>query len=330
MTNVASCIEDILSSEDRGSVARKVYSIMRPRRTGYIALRQQANSLVIHQALLDKAIRGCDSPFSDCYYSMKGFLYQLVFGERQLSIDELFDVQLDNLFELNFNLRSITSESRRELGVLRDYNTARHKELQRCVGSIDSSNSSVDSKAKEYFDLQQQVKSIGKKDENFFVVQLKLRDLKYDISEISHKYNIMNEAILDLGEEVRFLGVVEDLLINSVQLSEHIAFKAKRIERHISATKDAYSLVKAQQEAVISLDDAVTRMTRFTLGVHNILSSGLQDMSSTMNSCSNLNSFYPSAVKGLGGVVNSVSEANLLRNQDAERAVNRYLSDSRI
>lgn len=326
MTDVSAGIEDILNSGQRSSVAKQVYMIMKPKATGYVALREQVNSLVLHQAMLDKAVRGSSSLFCDYYYSFKGFFYEKLLGERQLDIDELFDAQLDNLFALNFNLRGITDSSRRELESFRGYYSERHKELQRCIVSIDPAGSGIEKKAKEYLALQGELKGMRRKDAKFFETEFKIRELKYEISEGMHKYNIMNEAVLDLGEETRFLNVVEDLLVNSVQLSEHIAIKAKRMERHISATKDIYVLVKAQQKAVFSLDEAVTRLTGFTLGVHNMLSEGLQDMSAVMNSCSNINSFYPSAIRGLGSLVNSVSEANLMRSQAVESAVQRYVS----
>ena len=62
------------------------------------------------------------------------------------------------------------------------------------------------------------------------------------------------------------------------------------------------------------------------LSLHNILADGLKDMAWLVSSFSSLNSFYVSGIKGLGSLVNSVSEANLVRSQDAENAVQRYLS----
>src|SRR3989344_1181727 len=168
MTDVAACIEDILNSGQRSSVARQVYMIMKPKATGYVALREQVNSLVLHQAMLDKAVRGSNSAFYDCYYSMKGLFYKMVFGERQLSVDELFDVQLDSLFALNFNLRGITASSRRELESLRSYYSERHKELQRCIVSTGPAGSGIEQKTKEYIALQGQLKGMQCRDAKFF------------------------------------------------------------------------------------------------------------------------------------------------------------------
>lgn len=322
-TEARSQLEDILLQPPKGSVARQVYAIMRPRNIGYVALRQQVDSLVLHQAELDRAVRGKSSMFHNCYYSAKGLFYQLLFGERQLAVEELFDLQLDNIFSLNFNLCSITEESRRELDSLRGYYNHRHKELRHFVDL--AGNTSLEGKTKLYHKLNHELSSRGRKDKEFFDLELKARELKREIVESLHRYTLANDSILDLGEELRFLGVVEDLLQSSIHLSEGIAVKSKRIERHISATKQAYTLVKAQESAVKALDTAVTTLTRFTLGMHNILAEGLSEMSGIIASSKGFE-FYPTAIGNLGTFVSSVSEASLLRSQDVEAAVQRYLS----
>lgn len=323
--NLAGKIEELMS-EPRSSVSRKVYAIMKPKSTGYVALREQVNSLVLHQALLDKAIRGNDSAFCNIYYATKGFFYQFVLGERQLCIDELFDVQLDSMFELNFNLRSITSSSRDELSSLRDYYGGRHHELVKCVNAIDSTSSELEKATKDYAKVKQNFGSLRKKDAKYFGAEFRMRELKREVSEKVHYYDVVNESVLDLAEELRFLEVVEDLLMSSIHLSDNIAVKSKRIERHIASTKQAYTLVKSQQLAAESLDKALTNLTRFTLGVHNLLADGLRGMSDMMGSSSNINKFYSSGIKGLGSLVSSVSEANLMRSQEVENAVQKYLS----
>lgn len=324
-SNLSAVIAEMVS-EPRTSVARQVYAIMKPKSVGYVALREQVNALVLHQALLDRAVRGRNSAFYDCYYATKGLFYHLVLGERQLSIDELFDVQIDNVFNLNFNLRSITADSRSELNLLRDYYHDRHCELVKCVNAIDSTSSELSKKTEDYSKLKQGFTDLKRKDAKYFESEFKLGELKRDISENIHHYDIVNESVLDVAEELNFLDVVDDLLLNSVHLSEHISVKSRRLERHISATKQAYTLVRSQQVAVESLDSALTTLTRFTLGVHNILADGLKEMSGLVSSTSNLNRFYSTAIKGLGSLVNSVSEASLMRSQEVEGAVQRYLS----
>ncbi len=330
MSDVSAKVGEVLFAPPSRSALRSVYDIMRPGAVGYVALRGQVDSLVLHQALLDKVVRGEDSLFYSCYYATKGLFYRIVFSERQLSAEKLFDVQLENISALNFNLCGITSESRRELDYLREYFDDRHSELRSCVGLVKRTGYELEAKAGEYGGLQKILSSFRERDDGFFDCELKARRLKREISDKMHNYTLSNESVIDLGKEVEFLGVVEDLLLSSIQLSEHIALKARRFERHIEATRRAYLLVKSQQAAVRALDDAVTTMVDFTLGMHNLLADGLRDMAGIMEPVSSVNSFYPAAVKSLGGLVSSVSEANLMRNIEVEDAVRRYTSNSKV
>ncbi|MFH0752494.1 MAG: hypothetical protein V1914_02745 [archaeon] len=327
-TNVSDKVAEILFAPSERSVLREVYDIMKPGAVGYVALRQQTDALILHQAILDKAVRGKDSLFYNCYYTTKGWFYQLVFRERQLSVEDLFDVQLDNVRALNFNLHSITSDSKSELKYLRGYYNDRHSELRTCVGAIGKTGSDLEGKVREYNDLRHKLDSFKTKDEQFFDCEFRVRELKRDISDGSHYYNVVNESVLDLGKETKFLGVVEDLLSSSIQLSEHIIIKSRRIERHIDSTRRAYLLVRSQQVAVEALNSAIVSLTEFTLGMHNVLAEGLRGMAGLMEPISGLNDFYPAAVKNLGGLVSSVSEANLMRNIEVEDAVKRFTSNS--
>ncbi len=326
--DLSSKIGEVLFEPPSRSVSRQVYSIVRPDSTGYVALRHQVNSIVLHQAMLDKVVQGRSSAVYDWYYSAKGLFYRLVFRERQLSVEELFDAQLDNVASLNYNLCHITSNAKGELDSFKEYYSDRHAELKRFVGVIETGDSDIGEKVKKYNGLEREFSSLRKKDAHFFDLEMGLRKMKREISSGAHNYDIANESVLDLAEEMKFLGVVEDLLTSSIHLSEHIAVKAKRLERHISATKQVYVLVKSQQEAVQSLEAAVGTLTNFTLGLHKILAGGLQEMAGMMKPGSGLNSFYSSANNNFGRLVASVSEANLMRSREVEDTVQRYLSSA--
>jgi len=231
---------------------------------------------------------------SDNYLKARKFVKEKFFGKRVKSVNELFNLQLDAMRRINFGLDVINNEARQRLGLLEKYIERINYDYEDNFLGIDGKKSSLTPLLKEYVSSVKKFNSLTNKNEEYFDVERKLRQLKRDISEGGLEYKKMLDLVDDLEREKGALNVLEDFFRYSIQLSERMVEKARRFENHVANTKDAYLLAK---------------------DINCGFAAVLKSVQSSSNMISQLQQVL---TEGLAGMGNAVSDPNLPPYQDFE------------
>lgn len=292
----------------------------------YLALKRHVEDLVLYQAEIEKRIRSENSPWKSMYAKVKSFVSKKILRRKEYTLEDLFDIQLVNIGKMNSNLKGILFSSKKEMASLESYFKKVSLEFIDNLKGVGEEKQNIEAKVSEYNIKMEELNSIAEKNEDYFKKEMEANQVKKEISENLHGYNMKNESIIDLNGEKRFLVVVQDFMRESTQLCERIAVKVERMSRHISSTKKTYDALKRQQCTVASLYEAVDTMTRFTTDIHNMLGNGLAAMSNIANSSNELNNFFSTAEGKLGGIINDIVEANKRKSEEVDEMVKGYLA----
>jgi hypothetical protein len=215
---------------------------------------------------------------SDNYLKARKFVKEKFFGKRVKSVNELFNLQLDAMRRINFGLDVINNEARQRLGFLEKYIERINYDYEDNFLGIDGKKSSLTPLLKEYVSSVKKFNSVTNKNEEYFDVERRLRQLKRDISEGGLEYKKMLDLVDDLEREKGALNVLEDFFRYSIQLSERMVEKARRFENHVANTKDAYLLAKDINCGFAAVLKSVQSSSNMISQLQQVLTEGLADM----------------------------------------------------
>lgn len=220
---------------------------------------------------------------SDTYLKIRKMLKEKVFGKRVKSVNELFNLQLDAMRRINFGLEVINNEARQRLGLLEKYIERINYDYEDNFLGIDGKKSSLTPLLKEYVSSVKKFNSLTNKNEEYFDVERRLRQLKRNLSEGGLEYKKMLDLIDDLERERGALNVLEDFFRYSIQLSERMVEKARRFENHVANTKDAYLLAKDINCGFAAVLKSVQSSSNMISQLQQVLTEGLADMGNAVS-----------------------------------------------
>lgn len=282
----------------------------------YSLLREDMTSLVKRQTEFKRLMHGQSSALYSAYLGARSLFLGKVMKKKQYALEEIFGIQLRNIGSMNSNLHFIIQRSKEELKQLEDYFGQVNNEVSSMLSAKDRNKAEeAEEKSRLYRTLRGQL-SGAQKNEDYFKAVVSAKKLKREISEYAHKYSLANEMVASLSQESMLLDRTEDLLRTSVYTCERILLKAVLFERHLKNTKRTYELLKLQQKAMRSLDNAVETMGGFTLEMHALLEEGFERMDSIISSPGD---YYSNASQNIEGMLLALNSSNSNRDRGIER-----------
>lgn len=220
---------------------------------------------------------------SDFYLNIRKFFKEKIFGKRSKSIDELFNLQLNAMRGINFGLEVINNEARQRLNLLEKYIEKVNHEFEYNFLGINNKKNSLSPLLQEYISLYKYFRSLTEKNEEYFNIEKRLRQLKRELSEDSLNYKKMLDVVDDLEKERCSLNALEDFFRHSIHLSERMVDKARRFESHVANTKDAYVMAKNINCGFNAVLKAVQGSSSTIAQLQRVLTEGLADMGNVIS-----------------------------------------------
>jgi len=255
------------------------------------------------QKRIEKETAAEISPF---YFTFKKIVrgVKSAVGIKQLSLEDLFDIQINNVAMLRSELESILAESKVVLDSLESYSRALHCEFKTALHTSQavrenfgfiigrynklsesvSKNRDVSENSSKYPNLPYSCKGsvsdmasagIRENVEN----KIMLLNARKELDNCTHSYLLANESIADISDEINFLSTVEPVFRMSIHICERVVRRTMRLERHIHYVKRVYEHFKLHQTAVEYLRSAVGALSNFTYHVNESLVQGFRRMS---------------------------------------------------
>jgi len=291
--------------------------------TKFIMVRKGTNSYYSRLEYVMKAVAKCQkrieketaAEISPFYFTLNKIAkgVKSAVGVRQLSLEDLFDIQISNVALLRSELEGILAESKTVLNSLEDYSRTLHCEFKTALRTSQSvrenfgfirgrynklsenvsKNRSISEIFSDSSDLPYLYKNLSRSDVRPTGIQdhvenkIMLLIARKELDNYAHSYILANDSIVDISSEINFLSAVEPAFRMSVYICERIVHRTIRLERHIRYVKSVYEHFKLHQTAVEYLHSAVNALSNFTYQVNDSLAQGFRRMSSAVNNDNN-------------------------------------------
>ncbi len=268
-------IEKIIRGDDSvDQIGLTIYNIDFSSR--YLVIKDNVEKLVKQQKMFKKLVK--KKPGMQKF--RKNF-YEKMLKKKQYTLEELFDVQLQNIRGLNYNLQGLLRDSRMELQDIEKYYEKINREVLIMLG-YDNKEVELKQQSSQYQSMRHELNT-AKKDSRYFEKLVHAKKCKRKLFEELHEYNLRNELLSNLAKESMFLDKFEDLVRTSIHTCERIALKTATLERHLNNTKRTYQLLRAQQKTAQSLNSSMQTMTDFTLQLQGTLNQGMKEIMDIAN-----------------------------------------------
>ncbi len=241
--------------------------------TDYISIQKYLDEIKKFKDEIEKQI--CRS---EKYLKIRKFFKEKILGQRVLSIEELFNLQILTLQNINFGLKIINQEARQKLEQLEIYIEKVNYEYSTNLQKLDYNKDSLIPLIEDQIKTSKQLSLLKKKNEEFYQTEKRLRKNKRTLYESCLDYKKSLDLIEDLGKEKKAIESLENFFRFSIHLSERLVAKAQRFENHIINTKDSYLLAKEINQGFDAVAKAVQGSSTTISQLQNVLAHGLKEM----------------------------------------------------
>ena len=276
------------------------------------------NLMQMHDGL-ETQIREMKTPFHKFYAKLKRSL----FGAPKHSAEEVMNMQLMIIRQIRRALEFNSNKTRTKLDTIINYSEASDLKIEENLQYRAREKPRLEETRKILETLSSTIQKEDKTKQGFFEKEHDYKKVLRGYKENTHKYDLATDAVLDLLQQGKYLGLQEEIIRNTVHTSERLSEKTRRIENQISIVKGLYDSVLKQHKLYVTLYQAICAQKTYISNLDDILMNGQQVMEQIATKSNVLNGFNENP--RLEGISENIEYVNLDRRSEKELLLAEYL-----